>query len=66
MNARVQIHGTEVIGYQDQNLTEHELFVLVKTAEGYPTPVIADELNLDDAGIRLIERGILGLSLIHI
>lgn len=59
MNARVQIHGEEVIGYPGQNLSDNELFVLVKTAEGFPTPVIADELNLDDAGMRLVERNIL-------
>jgi DNA-binding CsgD family transcriptional regulator len=59
MNARVQIHGEEVIGYPGQNLSDSELFVLVKTAEGFPTPVIADELQLDDAGMRMIERNIL-------
>jgi DNA-binding CsgD family transcriptional regulator len=59
MNARVQIHGEEVIGYPGQNLSDSELFVLVKTAEGFPTPVIADELQLDDAGMRLVERSIL-------
>ena len=59
MNARVQIHGDEVIGYPGQNLTDNELFVLVKTAEGFPTPVIAVELNIDDAGMRMVERNIL-------
>ena len=59
MNARVQIHGDEVIGYPGQNLTDSELFVLVKTAEGFPTPVIAQELQIDDAGMRLVERNIL-------
>ncbi|MEJ3591390.1 MULTISPECIES: LuxR C-terminal-related transcriptional regulator [Pseudomonas] len=60
MNARIQIHGSEVIGHPGQNLTQDELFVLVKTAEGFPTPVIAAELNIDDAGMRLVERNILG------
>lgn len=60
MNARVQIYGSEVIGNPGQNLTQDELFVLVKTAEGFPTPVIAAELNIDDAGMRLVERNILG------
>jgi DNA-binding CsgD family transcriptional regulator len=59
MNARVQIHGEEVIGYPGQNLSDSELFVLVKTAEGFPTPVIANELQLDDAGMRMVERNIL-------
>lgn len=59
MTACVQIHGDEVIGYPGQNLTNSELFVLVKTAEGFPTPVIAQELRLDDAGMRLVERNIL-------
>ncbi|MCD5980540.1 LuxR C-terminal-related transcriptional regulator [Pseudomonas quasicaspiana] len=59
MNACVQIHGDEVIGYAGQNLTDRELFVLVKTAEGFPTPVIAEELSLDDAGMRQVERNIL-------
>ena len=59
MNARVQIHGEEVIGYPGQNLSDSELFVLVKTAEGFPTPVIASELQLDDAGMRMVERNIL-------
>ncbi|MQU22163.1 hypothetical protein GHO35_13540 [Pseudomonas helleri] len=59
MNASVQIHGDEVTGYPGQNLTEHELFVLVKTAEGFPTPVIADELHLDASSLRLVERNIL-------
>ena len=59
MNARVQIHGEEVIGYPGQNLTHSELFVLVKTAEGFPTPVIAQELHMDDTGLRLVERSIL-------
>ena len=59
MNACFQIHGDEVIGYPGQNLTEHELFVLVKTAEGFPTPVIAQELQIDEGGIRLVERNIL-------
>lgn len=59
MNACVQIHGDEVIGYPGQNLTAHELFVLVKTAEGFPTPVIAEELHLDDIGMRTVERNIL-------
>lgn len=60
MNARVQIHGVEVIGYPGQNLSNDELFVLVKTAEGVPTPVIAEELNTDANGIRLVELNILG------
>ena len=59
MNACVQIHGDEVIGYPGQNLTDHELFVLVKTAEGFATPVIAEELQLDDISMRLMERNIL-------
>lgn len=59
MNACVQIHGDEVIGYPGQNLTDSELFVLVKTAEGFPTPVIAHELHMDDVGMRLVERNIL-------
>lgn len=59
MNACLQIHGDEVIGYPGQNLTEHELFVLVKTAEGFATPVIAQELHMDDIGMRLVERNIL-------
>jgi DNA-binding CsgD family transcriptional regulator len=59
MNARVQIHGEEVIGYPGQNLTDSELFVLVKTAEGFPTPVIAQELNIDDTSMRMVERNIL-------
>jgi DNA-binding CsgD family transcriptional regulator len=59
MNACVQIHGDEVIGYPGQNLTNNELFVLVKTAEGFPTPVIAQELHIDDAGMRMVERNIL-------
>lgn len=59
MSACIQIHGDEVIGYPGQNLTDHELFVLVKTAEGFPTPVIADELRLDDISMRLVERNIL-------
>lgn len=59
MNARIQIHGSEVIGYPGQNLTDSELFVLVKTAEGFPTPIIAQELHMDDAGMRLVERNIL-------
>ena len=59
MNACVQIHGDEVIGYPGQNLTDSELFVLVKTAEGFPTPVIAQELKIDDAGMRMVERNIL-------
>lgn len=59
MNARVQIHGEEVIGYPGQNLTDSELFVLVKTAEGFPSPVIAQELNMDDTGLRMVERNIL-------
>lgn len=59
MNARVQIHGEEVIGYPGQNLTDSELFVLVKTAEGFPSPVIAQELSLDDTGLRMVERNIL-------
>jgi len=59
MNARVQIHGEEVIGYPGQNLSNSELFVLVKTAEGFPAPVIASELQLDEAGMRMVERNIL-------
>lgn len=59
MNACVQIHGDEVIGFPGQHLTDHELFVLVKTAEGFPTPVIAQELHLDDLGMRMVERNIL-------
>ena len=59
MNARVQIHGEEVIGYPGQNLTDSELFVLVKTAEGFATPLIAKELHLDDVAMRLVERNIL-------
>lgn len=59
MNACVQIHGDEVIGYPGQNLTDNELFVLVKTAEGFPTPVIAEELHLDDISMRMVERNIL-------
>ena len=59
MNACVQIHGDEVIGYPGQNLTDNELFVLVKTAEGFPTPTIAQELHMDDVGMRLVERNIL-------
>lgn len=59
MNACAQIHGDEVIGYPGQNLTDSELFVLVKTAEGFPTPVIAQELQVDDVGMRLVERNIL-------
>lgn len=59
MNARIQIHGEEVIGYPGQNLSDSELFVLVKTAEGFATPVIADELQLDETGMRMIERSIL-------
>lgn len=60
MSACIQIHGDEVIGYPGQNLTENELFVLVKTAEGFPTPVIAQELNMDDTSLRMVERNILG------
>lgn len=60
MNASVQIHGEEVIGYPGQNLTNDELFVLVQTAEGVPTPVIAEQLNIDANGILLVERNILG------
>lgn len=59
MNACVQIHGEEVIGYPGQNLTDKELFVLVKTAEGFPTPIIANELQLDEMGMRMVERNIL-------
>ena len=59
MNACLQIHGDEVIGYPGQNLTDHELFVLVKTAEGFPTPVIAQELHMDEGSMRLVERNIL-------
>ncbi len=59
MNAFAQIHGEEVIGYPGQNLTASELFVLVKTAEGFPTPVIAEELQLDDTSMRMVERNIL-------
>ena len=32
---------------------------MVKTAEGFPTPVIAQELHIDDVGMRLVERNIL-------
>lgn len=60
MSACIQIHGDEVIGFPGQNLTDNELFVLVKTAEGIPTPIIAEELNMDDTSLRMVERNILG------
>lgn len=59
MHARLQIHGEEVIGSPGQNLSTDELLVLVKTAEGIPTAIIAAELQLNDIGMRLVERNIL-------
>lgn len=60
MNARAQILGDEIIGLPGQNLTDHELFALVSLAEGIPTPVLAEKMNLDAIGIRQIENSILG------
>jgi len=60
LNACAQIQGEEVIGLPGQNLTENELFVLVSLAEGVPTPVIAEKMQLDTLGMRQVESSIAG------
>lgn len=60
MNARAQIQGEEVIGLPGQNLTDNELLVLVSLAEGIPSPVIAERMQIETLGLLQIERSIQG------
>lgn len=58
MNARAEIHGQELIGRPGQNLTAHELFVLVGLAEGIPSQVLAERTHTDAADLRQVEARI--------
>ncbi|WP_122423289.1 LuxR C-terminal-related transcriptional regulator [Pseudomonas viridiflava] len=60
MTALAHIVGNEVIGQPGQNLTAHELTVLVNLADGVPTPVIAQHLRLDPVAMRHVETSIMG------
>lgn len=58
MHAAMEVTGEDVIGLPGQALTSTELLALVGLADGTPTPVLAQQLNLDDFAINQIERGI--------
>lgn len=52
MYASAEIQGQEVIGRPGQNLTQHELFVLVGIAEGIPSQVIAERMDAEPIALR--------------
>lgn len=58
MYASAEIQGQEVIGLPGQNLTQHELFVLVGLAEGIPSQVIAERMDAEPITLRQVEATI--------
>lgn len=58
MHASAEIQGQEVIGMPGQNLTQHELFVLVGLAEGIPSQVIAERMHAEPIALRQVESAI--------
>lgn len=58
MYASAEIQGQEVVGMPGQNLTQHELFVLVGLAEGIPSQVIAERMNAEPIALRQVESAI--------
>lgn len=58
MQAAMEVTGEDVIGLPGQTLSSTELLTLVGLADGVPTQIIAEQLQLDDFAINQIERGI--------
>lgn len=58
MHAAMEVTGEDVIGLPGQTLSSTELLTLVSLADGIPTQIIAEQLQLDDFAINQIERGI--------
>lgn len=58
MYASAEIQGREVIGLPGQNLTQHELLVLVGIAEGIPSQVIAERMDAEPIALRQVEAAI--------
>lgn len=58
MHAAMEVTGEDVIGLPGQTLSSTELLTLVGLADGVPTQIIAEQLQLDDFAINQIERGI--------
>jgi DNA-binding CsgD family transcriptional regulator len=59
MTAQATIVGDEVIGLPGQHLSNQELNVLVRLADGVPTPIIAQHLDIDPVSMRQVESAIM-------
>lgn len=60
MQATTEIVGEDVIGIPGQSLSSAELLALVGLADGVPSKIVAEQMQLDDFTVSQIERCIQG------